>query len=111
MGSSLRIEVSALGASIIHLASKEAGENSADGENPSEHYNCQKRVGQTFHLLPNCGASAVRERVEVAPTLLEQAFANEPRYYINDLVASLRIAATRLEESVQVQSVAVHLSE
>jgi len=52
MGSALRIEVSAQGAAIIHLASKEAGENSADGENSSEHGYGQQSVGQTLHVLP-----------------------------------------------------------
>ena len=108
---SLGVEVSTLGAAIVHLASKEACENSADDENSPEHCNCQESVGETFHLEPNCSASAIRDRVEVAPALFEQAFANESRYYINDLVARLRIAATRLEKSVQVQGVAVHLSE
>ena len=50
MGSALCIEVSALVATVVHLASKEAGKNSADDENSSEHNYCQESIGETFHL-------------------------------------------------------------
>jgi len=52
MRPSLGVEVAALGAPIIHLASEQAREDCAQDEDPSEHGDGQQSIDQAFHLLP-----------------------------------------------------------
>ena len=52
MSPSLGVEVVALVASVIHLASEKASEDCAQDEDPPEHCDGQKSIGQAFHLLP-----------------------------------------------------------
>ena len=52
MRPSLGVEVAALGASVIHLASKQACEDCAQHEDSPEHADGQQSIGQALHLLP-----------------------------------------------------------
>jgi hypothetical protein len=52
MSPSLRVEVAALGAPIIHLASEEAREDCAQHEDPPEHGDGHQSIGKALHLLP-----------------------------------------------------------
>jgi hypothetical protein len=52
MRSSLGVEVPALGAAMIHLTGKEAGEDRAEYQDTSEHGNGQQGIGKALHLLP-----------------------------------------------------------
>ena len=52
MRPSLRVEVAALRASIIHLASEQVREESAQDQDPAEHGDGQQSIGQALHLLP-----------------------------------------------------------
>ena len=52
MRPALRVEVAALGALVIHLASKQVCEDCAQNENPPEHRDGQKSIGQALHELP-----------------------------------------------------------
>lgn len=49
---SLSVEVSALGAPIIHLASEKVGEQRAQHQDCPEHCDGQQGIGQAFHVLP-----------------------------------------------------------
>ena len=48
----LSVEVAALGASVIHLASKQAREDCTQDEDSPEHGDGQQSIGQALHLLP-----------------------------------------------------------
>ena len=52
MGPSLGVEVPAISAPIIHLASEQVGEERAQDQDPPEHRDGQQRIGQAFHVLP-----------------------------------------------------------
>jgi hypothetical protein len=71
MSATFRIEVPAVGATVVHLASKQAGKDCAGGKNSSEHDYRQERIGEAFHLRMNCGSPAVCNRVEIAATFFE----------------------------------------
>jgi hypothetical protein len=52
MRPSLGVEVAALRAPVIHLASEQVREDCAQDEDPPEHGDGQQSIGQAFHLLP-----------------------------------------------------------
>ena len=52
MSPSLGVEVAALGASVIHLASEQVREDCAQNEDAPEHGDGQQSIGKTLHLLP-----------------------------------------------------------
>ena len=60
--SSLRVEVPALVAPVIHLTSKESRYDPAQDEDPSKHRYGQQSVGETLHGL----SIAARPLVEIA---------------------------------------------
>jgi len=114
MRPSLSVEVPAFGAPIIHLSSKQAREDRAQDEDPPEHGDGQQSIGQAFHLLPIIAdgrSSFGCKLVEIAAALLEQPVSNQSRYHVEHLPARIRIVAARFKESVQVESVTVHLRE
>ena len=49
---SLGIEVSAIGAFVIHLASEQVCKERAQDQDSAEHGDGQQSIGQAFHLLP-----------------------------------------------------------
>ena len=52
MSPSLRIEIPAFVAAIIHLASEPVSENRAQDKDTPKHCDRQESIGYTLHLLP-----------------------------------------------------------